>query len=97
MKNYEEGKLKVVWIESNPEEIYSKMFEGKKAALAFAKGKDDFLLFRLIAQKKMEKFSWELLPYGRYKYYLAALEMYRKPKAGIKKLQSLSNTSLGNF
>lgn len=67
---YEKGTIKVVWIEDDPEKIYSKMFEGKKEAEEFTKEKKDYLVFSLEKQSNMEKFAWKLLPYGRYKLYL---------------------------
>lgn len=71
MPGFEKGKIKVVWIESDPGKIYSKMFDVKKEAQEFAKAKgENYLIFALIKQSRMEEFSWRLLPYGRYKFYL---------------------------
>jgi len=68
--SYEKGKVKVVWIESDPEKIYSKMFDSEKEAEKFAKVKVDYIVFALERQRNMEEFSWRILPYGKYKLYL---------------------------
>ena len=88
MKNYERGKMKVVWIEDDPRTIYSRMFESKKDALVFAKDKEDFLLFELFQQDNMEEFCWKLLPYGRHKVYTGILNVMSNPKNGIRKIAS---------
>ncbi|MBI4035751.1 hypothetical protein HY383_02290 [Candidatus Daviesbacteria bacterium] len=70
---YGKGKIKVVWIEYDPKKIYSKMFDGKKEAEEFAKEKKAYLVFSLEKQSNMEKFTWKLLPYGKYKTYLGLI------------------------
>lgn len=67
--SYEKGKVKVVWIERDPEKIYSKMFDTEKAAEQFAKTKGDYIIFALEKQRNMEEFCWRILPYGRYVLY----------------------------
>lgn len=82
---YERGKIKVVWIEDDPEKIYSKMFDTEKKAKKFAKGKKDCLVFILENQSNMEEFSWKLLPYGRYKLYLRLIGSLHTRKINILK------------
>ncbi len=73
----------MVWVEDDPEVICSKMFDDEKGAVAFAKSKEDYLIFGLIHQEKMETFSWKLLPYGRYQPYRLLIPLYRKHKKNI--------------
>lgn len=82
---YEKGTIKVVWIENDPEEIYSQMFESEIEAEKFAQGKKDYLIFALITQKNMQEFSWKILPYGKYKIYTLLFKNYRKYKTGFLK------------
>ncbi len=77
-KIYEKGTIKVVWIDKNPAKIYSKMFYNEQAAKDFAKKKKNYLILALISQVNMEKFSWEILPYGRYKVYKTFINRYNK-------------------
>lgn len=74
---YEKGTIKVVWTESDPLRIFSKMFDGERAAQAFAEDKRDYVIFLLLQQKDMEEFSWKLLPYGKYKLYTILFRLYR--------------------
>lgn len=67
--DYEKGTIKVVWVERDPEKIYSKMFNEEHEAEQFGETKDDYVIFALESQKGMEEFSWKLLPYGRHKLY----------------------------
>jgi hypothetical protein len=78
---YEKGTIKVVWIERDLHEIYSKMFDNEADAAEFGETKEDYVIFSLIKQEHMEEFAWELLPYGKYKLYLSALEIFRKGDA----------------
>jgi hypothetical protein len=75
---YEQGTIKVVWIEDDPEEIYSRMFESEVEAEAFAQSKKDYLIFALIQQQDMRDFSWRLLPYGRADLYTKLFRNYKK-------------------
>ena len=76
----EKGTIKVVWITKNTSRIYSKMFGDIKTAVAFGETKKDYVIFRLLWRKKFSEFSWELLPYGKYKLYKAGLNFYHKQK-----------------
>lgn len=78
--NYEQGKIKVVWIERDPEKIYSKMFNLEEEAEQFGETKEDYVIFALEKQKNMEEFSWKLLPYGRYLLYSRLVKMLRVEK-----------------
>lgn len=82
MKNgdFEKGKIKVVWIKSDPLRIYSKMFENIKAAVEFGEKKEDYIIFSLVQQKDMQEFEWKLLRYGKYKLYTALVQSYMKTK-----------------
>jgi len=84
-EGYEAGKIKVVWIETDPKKIYSKMFDEIEQALAFTKSKTDYLVFKLDRQEKMEKFEWSILPYGRYQEYDMAIKLYQKFGTGVIK------------
>lgn len=86
---YEKGKIKVVWIEDNPEKIYSKMFNSEAEAKKFSAEKKDFVVFALEKQTNMEEFSWKLLPYGRYKLYLRLIKTLRSSNSGI--LEQMKN------
>lgn len=74
---YEKGTIKVVWVEDNPRTIFSRMFEDEKEAEDFAEGKKDYIIFRLLYQKNMEEFSWEILPYGHHKIYTILVKTFR--------------------
>jgi hypothetical protein len=71
---YEKGKVKVVWIEDDPEKIYSRMFDEKKEALKFTQNIEHFIMFSLETQENMEEFEWKLLPYGHYRMYLSLVK-----------------------
>ena len=85
---YEKGTIKVVWIEKDPDEIYSQMFDTEEAAEKFAEDKKDYLIFALVTQKDMREFSWKILPYGKYKMYTLLFKNYKKYKTGFLKLLS---------
>lgn len=70
----EKGIIKVVWIGRNPDRIFSKMFESLKDAQKFTKKKRNFLIFKLLKEKKMMQFEWKILPYGKAKIYLGLLK-----------------------
>ena len=74
---YEKGTIKVVWLEKDLLKIYSRMFEDEKEAEKFGKAKKDYVIYRLLIQKNMKDFSWELLPYGKYKLYKLLFSLYR--------------------
>lgn len=74
----EKGTIKVVWVTKNTKRIYSRMFENIELADMFGKTKKDYIIFRLVKQKNMKAFEWEILPYGKYKIYLKILEWYGK-------------------
>lgn len=80
---YEKGTIKVVWVENSIQEIHSRMFEDEKAAADFAKGKQDYIIFSLIKQQKMETFSWKILPYGNYRIYLMLLRNYYRFRGNV--------------
>lgn len=86
---YEKGTIKVVWIEQDPERIYSKMFEDEKIADKFAKSKKDYIIFALVKQENMEEFEWVLLPYGHHDLYKKLLRYYQKHKHNIGTLLRL--------
>ena len=77
MKAYEKGQIKVVWIDDDPEKIYSKMFDTEEKAQKFAGQKKDFVIFSLETQTNMDEFSWKILPYGKYRVYLNLVKGYR--------------------
>ena len=83
-KIFEKGKIKVVWVGKNSKEIYSKMFDETPKALKFAENKKDFVIFKLLKQKNLEDFSWELLPYGKYKLYEFLFKSYKHIKTVLK-------------
>jgi hypothetical protein len=76
-KIYEKGTIKVVWLEKDPLKIYSRMFEDERSAVKFGKVKKDYVIYKLLEQKNMKDFSWELLPYGKYKVYKLLFRVYR--------------------
>ena len=78
--NYEKGTIKVVWVERDPEKIYSKMFNEELEAEQFGKTKEDYVIFALESQKGMEEFSWKILPYGRHKLYTKLVKTLRVDK-----------------
>lgn len=82
--SYERGKIKVVWVEQDPQKIYSKMFDTEKAAERFVKGKkEDYIIFALETQSNMEEFSWRILPYGKYKLYSLLVKSLHLSKANL--------------
>ncbi|MBI2579093.1 MAG: hypothetical protein HYW26_05255 [Candidatus Aenigmarchaeota archaeon] len=76
----EKGTIKVVWVTRNTRRIHSRMFEKVEEAEKFGKSKKDYLIFRLLWHKKFQTFSWEIMPYGNYRLYRAALGFYYKHK-----------------
>lgn len=85
-KVFEKGTVKVVWVDKNAKQIHSRMFYEQDDAIKFSKGKKDFLVFKLLKQKSLEDFSWEILPYGKYKLYNLLMKNYRKYKTNLLKL-----------
>ena|SRR3972149_1590730 len=84
---YEKGTVKAVWIEPGTgERIYSKMFDSEPAAVEFARGKQDYVIYSLVRQKKMTDFEWILLPYGRHRIYIKLMKIYWKHKSAVLKL-----------
>lgn len=76
----EKGTIKVVWLPKNSKKICSMMFEDIKKADIFGRTKKEYIIFRLIKHKNFRLFEWEILPYGRYKEYLALTKIYNKHK-----------------
>ncbi len=70
------GTIKVVWISRNKKKIFSEMFDSEEEAENFSKKKKQFLIFKLIKQKQMKKFEWEILPYGMADTYLNFLNNF---------------------
>lgn len=85
-KVFGKGTIKVVWIDKNVKQIYSKMFEGLDEAIKFSKDKKDFLVFKLLKQKNLEDFSWEILPYGQYKLYDMLMKNYKRYRGNLLKI-----------
>lgn len=54
------------------------MFNDEGAAKSFGQTKGNFLIFKLLQRKEMEEFSWELLPYGKHRFYHLILKSYLK-------------------
>lgn len=81
--SYEKGKVKVVWVEDNPDKIYSKMFDNEEEADKFGSGKNDYVIFSLEKQSHMEEFEWKILPYGRYKLYQRLIKTLRSSDSTI--------------
>lgn len=85
----EKGTIKVVWITKDAKKIYSKMFDSINEAEKFGRKKKDYIISRLLWQKRYKIYAWEILPYGNYKLYQAALKFYfrhRGKKAFIERL-----------
>ena len=76
----EKGTIKVVWLPKNSKKICSMMFDDIDAAIKFGNKKKDYIVFKLIKHKDFKLFEWEILPYGRYKEYLALVQNYNKHK-----------------
>ncbi|MCH8821506.1 hypothetical protein IID23_03195 [Patescibacteria group bacterium] len=91
-KIFEKGTIKVVWVEDDPKRIYSKMFESVKDVEKFAKEKQDYIVFKLIRQKNLEEFEWEIMPLGRYQLYETLLKNYNKHRT---KILALSGSKIG--
>ena len=91
-KIFEKGTIKVVWVEDAPKRIYSKMFESVKDVEKFAKEKQDYIVFKLIRQKNLEEFEWEIMPLGRYQLYETLLKNYNKHRT---KILALSGSKIG--
>lgn len=75
---FEKGLIKVAWIEKSNKILYSKMFNSLNKAIKFAKNKNDYLIFRLIKQKKLKEFKWEILDYGRSKEFTNLVKFEKK-------------------
>ena len=78
MNNIEKGMIKVVWLSKNSNRINSIMFDDIKKAEKFGKSKKDYLIFRLLKNKNMKEFEWEILPYGNYYEYIGIVKSYQK-------------------
>ena len=77
-QEYEKGTIKVVWItDDGQNKIHSRMFDSETEADRFGRNKRDFIIFKLLQQQDMETFSWELLPYGKYKMYQRVIKWYK--------------------
>ncbi len=85
-KVFEKGTIKVVWVNKNIQQIHSKMFDVLEDAINFSKGKKDFLIFKLLRQKNLEDFSWEILPYGQHKLYKMLMKNYKRYKGNLLKV-----------
>jgi len=72
----EKGTIKVVWLSKNRKKIFSKMFESEDEAEKFGKKKRKYLIFKLIKQKRMKEFEWEILHYGMADIYLMFLKNF---------------------
>ena len=86
---YEKGIVKVVWIDSDPERIYSKMYDSEEKAKQYAKTKKNCIVFALVKQENMKDFEWKILPYGEYKLYKLAIRLYRRYGSKLIKLLKL--------
>lgn len=86
MKPYERGTIKVVWLDKDPERIYSKMFDSVEEATVFTKDLKDFIVFSLVSQEGMETFEWKLLPFGQHSLYIKAVRIYQNNKEHLLKL-----------
>lgn len=84
---YSKGTIKVVWLENQAEEIYSKMFDSEQEAEEFAKDKKDYLIFSLVKQENMRDFTWKLLPYGKHKTYKL---LFKAHKSNLLKIPGLN-------
>jgi len=76
---YPLGTLKVVWVEDNVEYLSSDMFKPNQIsqAVAYGKTKGAFMIMELISQQK-DLYRWKVLPYGKYKEYLAGVGLSKK-------------------
>ncbi len=83
MQVFEKGTIKVVWIGKNIKQIHSKMFDDLEDSIKFSEDKKDFLIFKLLKQKNLEDFSWEILPYGQYKLYDMLMKNYKRYKGNL--------------
>ncbi len=82
-KILKKGIIKIVWIGRDLSKTYSKMFANIENAKKFARGKEDYLIFKLLKKRAEREFIWEVLPYGRYKIYQRAINLYKKNKDKI--------------
>lgn len=76
-KIFEKGLIKVVWLERDLDKIYSQMFENESSAVKFARPKKNFVIYKLLWQKNLNEFAWEILPYGNHKLYKIFLRLYK--------------------
>jgi hypothetical protein len=67
--------VKVVWLNSNPEILKSKMFDSIDDAVNYGKSKGTFLVMELENQGGGE-YQWKLLPYGQHESYKTALTVF---------------------
>ncbi len=79
----EKGTIKVVWLGDEVNKIYSEMFDDIESAEEFGTSKGDYLIFKLLKHKEFREYSWEVLPYGNYKLYKNAMELYKKHRGKI--------------
>lgn len=82
-KILKKGIIKIVWIGGDLSKTYSKMFENIESAKKFARRKDDYLIFKLLKKRDESEFIWEVLPYGKFKIYQKAINLYKKNKDKI--------------
>ena len=75
---FEKGLIKVAWVEKSNKILYSKMFNSLDEALKFSKNKKDYLIFKLIKQKGLKEFKWEILDYGRSKEFTKLVKYEKK-------------------
>ncbi len=78
-RDIEQGTIKVAWLEEKAESMSSRMFNTVEEAEQFAEenNKKDYLIFKLLEQKDMEEFKWELLPYGRFGLFKKLFRIYK--------------------
>lgn len=73
-----QGTIKVVWANREADRIYSRMFASLGPARDFGESKRRYLIFRLLWQRNLNTFAWELLPYGNYATYQKAVRIYSR-------------------
>lgn len=76
-KIFEKGLIKLVWIDKDINKIHSKRFDKVEGAEKFGKDKKHYIIFKLLHQKDLKEFGWEILPYGENKVYKTFLKMYK--------------------
>lgn len=87
---FEKGTVKVVWIEGDNDKVFfSKMFDNLSEAQTFAKTKEDCIVFKLLSQKDLREFSWEIIPSGKSKLLKKAIKIYLDNKNRIDQLLKL--------